>query len=328
MSGPLPLTTHRSMTEFPRAPATPQSARRRLIQRLAWMGAALMLLIVALSAFMRLHQSGLGCADWPACYGQILSATPVNAAPDPAVASARATHRIAASAMLLLALALPLLTLPRRPRLAREGKLSLGVLAMTLWLAALGVVSRGSTLPAVVLGNLLGGFITLALCVRLAAVAGDAPAPSSGLRRWARLALGLVLLQAILGGLVSATFSATACGSWSDCASIAQSTGWDWSMLNPWLAPTADALGQAQPRGAWLQWLHRAGAVVLLAATAAVVVAALASRRRALALGLAGLLGLQLTLGLLLTPASLPLAQVLLHNLATALLLALLARLV
>ena len=319
------------MTEFPRTSATPQSARRRLIRLLAWVGAALMLLIVALSAFMRLYQSGLGCAGWPACYGQILSAASVDAAPtapDPVVASARAAHRITASAMLLLALALPLVTLARRPRLAREGKLSLGVLAMTLWLAALGVVSRGSTLPAVVLGNLLGGFITLALCVRLAAVAGDAPAPPSGLRRWARLALGLVLLQAILGGLVSATFSATACGSWSDCASIAQSTGWDWSVLNPWLAPTADTLGQAQPRGAWLQWLHRAGAVALLAAMAAVVVAALASRRRALALSLAGLLGLQLTLGLLLTPASLPLAQVLLHNLATALLLALLARLV
>lgn len=317
------------MTEFPRTSATPWSARRRLIGLLAWAGAALMLLIVALSAFMRLHQSGLGCADWPACYGQILSAA-VDAAPttpDHVVATARAAHRIAASAMLLLALALPLASLARRPRLAREGQLSLGVLAMTLWLAALGVVSRGSTLPAVVLGNLLGGFITLALCVRLAAVAGDAPAPSSGLRRWARLALVLALVQATLGGLVSATFSATTCGSWSDCASIAQGTSWDWSGLNPWLAPTADALGQAQPRGAWLQGLHRAGALALLAAVAAVGVAALASRRRALALGLAALLGLQMTLGLLLTPASLPLAQVLLHNLATALLLALLARL-
>lgn len=304
----------------------PASQRRSLVCWLAWAGAALMLLIVVLSAYLRLRQAGLGCPDWPACYGQILAGQEAVAASDPALAAARSTHRVVASAMLVLALLLCGLTLGPRPRLAREGRLALGVLALTLGLAALGVVSRGSTLPAVVLGNLLGGMATLALCVRLAAVAGGAPAPSTRLRGWLRLALLLALLQASLGGLVSAGFAATSCGSWAECSSAAFAAGWDWRFLDPWLAPGPDALAPLQPRGARLQWLHRAGALLLLAAAAAAAWRAALERRRPLALGLAGLLALQLTNGLLMAPATLALPQVLVHNLVSALLLALLAR--
>lgn len=312
-------------------PATPRreppaALRRRLTCWLAWIGAALMLAIIGLSAYLRLRQAGLGCSPWPACYGQILGPGPVGAMADVATAAARQAHRLTASAMLLLALVLCALTLGPRPRLRREGRLALGVLALTLGLAALGVVSRGSTLPAVVLGNLLGGFLTLALCARLAAAAGDAAPPSPALRRWARLALLLVLLQASLGGLVSASFSAIGCGSWSECAQAAHGADWSWRLLDPWLAPTPDALLPGQPRGAWLQWLHRAGAWFVLGAGLLAAGRALLERRRLLALLLAGLLALQLTNGLLLAPASLSLAQVLVHNLVSALLLALLAR--
>lgn len=301
------------------------SARRRLVRWLAWASAALMLLIVVLSAYMRLYQAGLGCAGWPACYGQLLSA-PAAAMPAEALAGARATHRIAASAMLVLALLLCLLTLGPRPRLAREGRLALGVLALVLGLAALGVVSRGSILPAVVLGNLLGGMLTLALCVRLAAVAGDAPEASARLRGWLRLALLLALLQAALGGLVSGAFAAVSCGSWGECASAALAAGWDWRFLDPWLAPGPEALAPLQARGVWLQWLHRVGALLLLAVAAVAAGRALLERRRLLALGLAALLAVQLANGLMMSPATLALPQVLVHNLVGALLLALLAR--
>lgn len=284
-----------------------------------------MLAIVGLSAYLRLRQAGLGCATWPACYGRILGSMPATIS-DAAIAAARQSHRIAASAMLLLALALCALTLGPRPRLWREGRLALGVLALTLGLAALGVGAGSSTLPAVVLGNLLGGFLTLALCARLAAVATGAAPASGRLRAWARLACVLVLLQVALGGLVSATFGALSCGSWRECADAARGLAWHWGLLDPWLGPTADALLPAQPRGAWLQWLHRSGAWLVLGAGLLVAARALLDRRRLLAGLLAVLLALQLTNGLLLAPASLALGQVLAHNLLSALLLALLAR--
>lgn len=320
-----PPASTRPMPAQPSPPDRAAPARRRLICWLAWAGAALMLAIVGLSAFLRLRQAGLGCVDWPACYGQVLGAAAAPA--DAAARAARQSHRLAASAMLLLALALCALALAPRPRLWREGRLALGVLALTLGLALLGVASGSSTLPAVVLGNLLGGFLTLALCARLAAVAGEAAPASPRLRAWARLALALVLLQVILGGLVSATFSATSCGSWRECADAARGAAWHWRLLDPWLAPTADALLPAQPRGAWLQWLHRAGAWLVLGAGLLTAARALGDRRRLLALLLAGLLALQFTNGLLLAPAGLGLGQVLVHNLVSALLLALLARL-
>ncbi|HMN20431.1 MAG TPA: COX15/CtaA family protein [Ottowia sp.] len=326
MTAPPPSleVTRDAAASTPRRP--PGTTRRRLTGWLAWTGAALMFAIVGLSAYLRLRQAGLGCSPWPACYGAILGPGPTGVVADAATAAARQAHRLAASAMLLLALALGVLTLGPRPRLRREGRLALGVLVLTLALAALGVASRGSTLPAVVLGNLLGGFLTLALCARLAAVANDAAAPSPALRRWLRLALLLVLVQACLGGLVSASFSATSCGSWSECAQAARGADWGWRLLDPWLAPTPDALLPGNPRGAWLQWLHRAGAWVVLGAGLLAAGRALLDRRRLLAVLLAGLLALQLTNGLLLAPDTLSLAQVLVHNLVSALLLALLAR--
>lgn len=71
--------------------------RLRLLQRLAWACAALMLATISLSAFMRLSQAGLGCADWPACYAQQYA----NAAGH-GVAAARLAHRFVASATLVL----------------------------------------------------------------------------------------------------------------------------------------------------------------------------------------------------------------------------------
>lgn len=311
------------------AHASGPRTRRRLVGGLAWLGAVVMLAIVGLSAYMRLRQAGLGCPEWPACYGQILgeaSAGAATTASGARIAAARSVHRIAASAMLLLSLALVAITLVPKPRLQREGRLALGILLLTLALAVLGLVARGSTLPAVVLGNLLGGFLTLALCVRLAAVAGDAAAPSGRLRLWTGLAAMALLAQLVLGGMVSATFSATACGSWSECTQALRGSTWTWRMLDPWLAPTPDALLPGHPRGTWLQWLHRAGAWLVLGTGLLAAARALLDQRRLLAVSLAGLLALQLTNGLLLAPATLSLAQVLAHNLASALLLALLIR--
>jgi heme A synthase len=66
-----------------------------LLRTLASIGAVLMLVVIVSSAFMRLDQAGLSCADWPACYGRVDR----NAAATTGVLAARFAHRVAASAV-------------------------------------------------------------------------------------------------------------------------------------------------------------------------------------------------------------------------------------
>lgn len=302
--------------------------RRRLIRALALLGMALMLGVVALSAYIRLSQTGLDCAGWPGCQGEILRQATAGStvANPPDVALARQGHRMLASAVLPLTLALLLVTLAKWPRLWREARLALALLLLTSGLAILGVMAGRSSLPAVVLGNLLGGFAMLALCWRLSGVAGGCSRPVGALRHWVRLALLLVLLQIVLGGLISATHGASACGGWSECADIARAAGWSWQTLNPWNATAPDMVVPLQPRGAWLQWLHHLTALVLLPVLALVAWLALRQRLVASALLLYALVAVQFMLGLQLAPLAFPLAQVLVHNLVAAFILALLAR--
>lgn len=310
----------------------PTLHRRRLIRWLALLGALLMLGVIAVSAYIRLAQTGVGCSGWPQCQGDVLRQAQLLApAADPAgIAQARRIHRLLAPAVLLLSVAILLLALLPRPRLRRAGRLGLFLLLLALLLAALGIAAGRSGLPAVVLGNLLGGFLMLAVAWRLAAVASaaaDAPASANlRLRRWARWGLLLLALQVALGGLISATHGASACSGLSQCREVAAAAGWDWRFLNPWLATPPEQVLPGQPRGAWLQQWHHLGALLVLLVLAWIAWLALRQGRRLAALALYALLVVQLMLGLQLAPAGFPLPQVLAHNLAAALLVALLAR--
>lgn len=305
---------------LPQAPA----ARMHAVRRLALLGALLMLATVGLSAYMRLAQAGHGCDDWPSCYGRALQATPTGAAPEGStgVALARLAHRVVASGALLLAVALVGATLVSRPRLPREAALALALLALALGLALLGLMTSGARLPAVMMGNLLGGFLMLALCARLA----DASAAARlGWPAWCVAAL--VFAQTALGALVSGSHAALSCAGWSDCSAAVAAAGWDWHALDPWARPGLEALPPFNAAGAAAQFAHRAGA--LLVAPLLVGLGAAALRRGRVAEGAAVLVlvGAQLAIGLLALDATLPLAAVLAHNLAAALLLALAVRL-
>jgi cytochrome c oxidase assembly protein subunit 15 len=199
-----------------------------MVRRLALICAALMLATIVLSAFMRLSQAGLGCADWPACYGQNLSSVAQAPAPGTAVIVARMLHRIVASLVLVLVIMLTLSTLAMRPRLHVEGRLSAVMLlcagAVSTWR-----VTAGATLPAVTLGN-DRGFLMLALCWRLAVT------PAARQPRWhavrahapqrAALALAMLLVRwpwVLVSGLRGAVVPG-----WADCsksAAAADGTG-------------------------------------------------------------------------------------------------------
>lgn len=313
------MTAHASMTEGPR--------RQRMLQRSAALCAALVLLIAALSAFLRLDKSGLGCQPWPACYGQVEAAAAAGDDAAPGVVIARLAHRTVASVALVLVILIVMVAVSARPLSRSAVALALGLLATVLFLAGLGWVTRGSRLPAVALGNLLGGFAMLALAWRLAA---DAPRVRAASSRWAAAALAALVLQVTLGGLVSTTFADLSCGNLADCARVAAQQGWPWAQLDPWREPafTASTHAPINPGGALVQLLHRAGALVVLALALPAAWLAWRHGRTGSAVVLMLLLLAQLAAGVwLLTPA-MPLAAAWVHNLLAALMVALLARLV
>jgi cytochrome c oxidase assembly protein subunit 15 len=300
--------------------------RLPMLRRFAALCAVLVLAITSLSAFIRLSGAGLGCADWPACYGRALREAQQGATPTAEGAQARAVarlaHRIVAVAALLLVITMAMACLASQPPLWREGRSALALLGLALFLAVLGRWSSGARVPAVTLGNLLGGFAMLALCWRLLRSAGSAPLPAARLARWARVAVVLLVLQIALGGLVSAGYAGLSCTAWPDCGG--HWTVLSWQSLNPWHEPVFDATLPINPPGALAHMAHRAGAVVLAVVLLPLGVAALRSGRRGAGAAVLALLAAQLGLGLAMVLTALPLALALAHNLVAGLLLALL----
>jgi cytochrome c oxidase assembly protein subunit 15 len=300
------------------------SRRYALLRRLGLACALAVLVVTSLSAYMRLSKAGLGCDDWPACYGQQQRAAAQGLAPPPGeagvIASARLLHRVMAVFVLLAALVMLMLCFDRKAPMRGEGVLALLIVLLAVALAVLGRWSSGVHVPAVALGNLLGGFAMLALCARLSVAGWIAGWPR--LRGWAWAAAALLLLQLSLGGLVSASFAGLSCASGSECSLWAAWQQSGWQSLDPWREPLANSPPPTNPAGMFSHSLHRH--LAWLTAPALLALAWLAWRRRRprTAALLACLVAMQLLAGILLVPLGLPLALALLHNLLAALLLA------
>ena len=297
--------------------------RLAFLRRIALICAVMVLCVTSLSAFIRLSKAGLGCADWPACYGQNLRRLQQGAAASAdeqtATAAARLAHRITASTALLLVLMMLMVCFGSRPPLPHEGLLAIVLLTLALFLAVLGYWSSGARVPAVAMGNLLGGFLMLAGCVRMAAADWFSPLPR--MRAWVGAAAVLVVLQVALGGLVSASHAGLSCSGWSDCGlrETLQASGW--TSLNPWREPVLGAAPPINPGGALANSLHRHAAALLVLVLLPLALVALRRGRPRSATALIVLLGVQIAVGLAMSALALPLGLALLHNLlATALL--------
>ena len=304
----------------------PADRRFSLLRRLALLCAVTVLAVVSLSAYMRHSKAGLGCADWPQCYGQSLrqlqQGAAVSADEQSATALARLAHRAAAITALLLVLLMVYVCLGIRPALRTEGGMALALLGLALFLAVLGRWSRGAQVPAVAMANLLGGFAMLALSVRL--TRAGLPQVAARWRAWVVLAMLLTSLQIALGGLVSASFAGLSCSAdWADCLRGARSVDWAW--LKPWREPVLAAAPPFNPAGALAQAVHRGLAVGLLLLLPVLAAIALRQGRPRSGAALLLLLALQMTVGLAMSQGALPIALVLLHNLIAATSIAVLA---
>lgn len=295
--------------------ATPSSLRR-----LATACALLVLAVVAASAYLRLGQAGFSCADWPACFGRV-EANQKALSSEPLVFAARLAHRLAAMGVTGLVLALVFVSYRQRPLDPRPWRLSLLALGLTLFLALLGRWTAGTRLPAVTLGNLLGGFALLGVLWRLRGLGAVLPRPA-GQRVLVGICGALLALQIASGGLVSARYAGPSCAGFPGCAGAVMI--FEPGLFNPFQAVDFDATGAAQrPVGlTGLVGVHRLLALVLSA-----LLLVLAWRRwaaggasRAQVLRLVVLVGLAYGLGVAAALTAPPLLLVFGHNLVAALL--------
>lgn len=318
------------------------------IHRVAVAAMVIAFCVVVLGAWVRLSNAGLGCPDWPGCYGkltwpdahhEIMAANeafperPV----DLSVAWKEMVHRYLAGALVLLVLALNFLAW--RPRSSfRTDQTSYkgvagGLLALIFFQAALGMWTVTlKLLPIVVMAHLLGGLATLSLLAWLAFRSGRQAVGVTGWafrsRRTLIIAtLSVLVVQIALGGWTSANYAALSCPDFPTC----QDQVWPETDFSEafvlWREIGVDYEGGVldQPSRTAIQMTHRIGAAVtfvVLLVLAVRLLAAPVSRPAGLLLILAA--SAQVALGIMNVVLQLPLANAVAHNGVAALLLVML----
>jgi len=191
--------------------------------------------LVLFGAFTRLTDSGLGCPDWPGCYG---AASPIGAHADIAQAQAamptgpvtfskawiEMIHRYIATGVGVLIIVLAAVSWIERRTVAVSWVWPAFTLVWVCIQGAFGALTVTMKLfPAIVTLHLLGGLILLAL-LRAQSVAYALAEPgqnpvvvSRGLRAGLLAAFGLVWLQIALGGWVSTNYAVLACSDFPTC---------------------------------------------------------------------------------------------------------------
>jgi cytochrome c oxidase assembly protein subunit 15 len=199
--------------------------QRRLLwfRRLALAGAMLAAAVVVLGAWVRLTDAGLGCPDWPGCYGHIYPNAGHAAAPASsqfAKALHEMIHRYFASSLGVLIAVLAVWAL--RFRADRDQPLIPAVLAFLVVClqGALGALTVTLLLkPMIVTAHLLGGLTTLGLLwwLSLAPPTRQLTERETALRKYALAGLGALLVQIALGGWTSSNYAAVACPDLPTC---------------------------------------------------------------------------------------------------------------
>jgi len=315
----------------------------KTLRRLILLALALTLTVVVFGAFVRLSDAGLGCPDWPGCYGH---ATPAHAA-DKIIAAESAQpggpvslpkawkemiHRYLAASLGLLIIAIAVLSWRHRREPGAAPGVALALVGVVIFQGLLGKWTVTLLLkPAIVTGHLLGGMTTLALlgwlALRVCRVASRG-APT-GLVTAARIGLVLLVAQIALGGWTSTNYAALACQDFPTCHGAWMPAG---DFANAFhvvreLGMDADGALLSGEALTAIHWTHRLGALVLTAYLAAL--AALLARHERLrgqSALLAAALILQVSLGIANVLLSLPLPLAVAHNGGAALLLLCLVR--
>ncbi|MBX3650415.1 MAG: COX15/CtaA family protein [Burkholderiales bacterium] len=312
-----------------------------MYRKLAWFAVAYTLVVVVVGAYVRLADAGLGCPDWPGCYGEL---TPHHARDDIAKAveeqggthgpvSMRKAwkemfHRYIAGGLGLLILAIAVSAWFRRRELGQSPALATGILGLVIFQAALGMWTVTLLLkPVIVTLHLLGGMALLALLAWLALrqqAPPPLPAAVTKLRPLGILALLVVITQIALGGWVSTNYAALACTDFPTCHGewLPQMDFRHGFQLVRELGKTADGTHLGIDALTAIHWTHRVGALVTLAVVGGLAFALLRNPAAArLGAALLAVLLAQVALGIANVLGGLPLLLAAAHNAMAAILL-------
>ena len=307
------------------------------IRKLAGFGVIFALLVVSVGAYTRLADAGLGCPDWPGCYGFLTvpdEATEISTAearyPEAPVEFAKAWwemgHRYIAGALLLLVASILFMAYRAREEEDTPLKLAAVLMFVILWQAAFGAWTVTLKLwPQVVTGHLIGGFTTLRLMWLLFLRQGGLSDMVSALPRpnWlAKIAFVAVVVQIILGGWVSSNYAALACYDFPSCDGTYTPNIDLQQGFNIFQSVGPNYLGGLMTNEARMaiHWVHRIGAIVVLLVVGGLVIQTV-KQAAVIGYALLAVLVTQITLGILNVVWVLPLLNATAHNTVGALLL-------
>jgi cytochrome c oxidase assembly protein subunit 15 len=330
----------------------------RWIRRLALAGVLLCFVVVVLGAYVRLNAAGLGCPDWPGCYGHV---TPLGAENNAAAQAAfpntpldtgkawkEMVHRYAAGTLVLIVVIITAIAISYRQRKLLSVPYVSALLATIVVQAVLGMLTVTWQLkPLIVTLHLIFGMTTLGLLWWLwlslpSGSWGSRATQSSGYNnlgggssaetarvayRLALLGLAALCIQIGLGGWTSSNYAAVACPDFPTC----QNSWWPHTdygnafILWRGLGINYEGGVLDNPARVAIHLTHRLGAVVATLALAFAAVFILLRKKLPGALPAAyavlGALALQLTIGISMVLKTFPLRLTTAHTAGAALLL-------
>ena len=251
-------------------------------KRLTLFATLLALIVVSFGAYTRLTDSGLGCPDWPGCYGtlsvpesidqiEMAQAVYPDSPVEPEKAWIEMIHRYIAGILGVMILVIAFMSIRLRDQINYSIKWPFFLLGLVIFQAALGMWTVTLLLkPAVVSSHLLGGMTVLGILTFLThrnyGTHRENFVSNRFERKIIRFSLVLLFIQIALGGWTSTNYAALACTDYPTChGSLIPDMDFS-NAFTIFRELGVTSLGEPLSLEALhaIQWVHRIGAIVLL----------------------------------------------------------------